>query len=213
MLRPCKIVSGEEKTKEGFQALCQISIRSVPKNISMLLSLLAQPTSFKHMHDLDGSDCSEISVRGQQSVRDLLLSHPWICCADSDGSDSEPDRDHGNDRGAAASAAAAQDAPAAAVAAPSTAPAGEAAQRDDWMSESNARRLFSDNAQAAEETNEEKQAARAERMKVRYCNLGENTITALAERSAKYDSESCSALASTATGARGLFRGSFTTML
>ena len=62
--------------------------------------------------------------------------------------------------------AAATDATAAATPEASQAVAEPAAQRDDWMSESNARPLFSENAVGAEETNEEKQAARAERMKV-----------------------------------------------
>ena len=40
-----------------------------------------------------------------------------------------------------------------------------AGKRDDWMSEANARPLFSADAAEAEETQEQKQAARAERMK------------------------------------------------
>ena len=134
------------------------------------------------------------------------------CCADSDGSDSEPDRVHGDGKGTAAnapaSAAAAQATPATTDAAPSASPAGEAAQRDDWMSESNARPLFNDNAQAAEETNEEKQASRAERMKVRHCIM-RSTITIIvhAEGFVMFNIDSHSALASIANRTIGSFRG------
>ncbi|KAK9827469.1 hypothetical protein WJX74_004333 [Apatococcus lobatus] len=105
-------------------------------------------------------------LKKERQKQNKVSKHAAKPASESDASDSEPAGTHAISKTTTASPAVT----AAAAAEDSKAPAAPAAQRDDWMSESNARPLFSDTATAAEETNEEKQAARAERMKARELN-------------------------------------------
>ncbi len=116
-----------------------------------------------------------------KAVRHAVAEHAhvhelntWFCAA-SEASDSELERT--GEKIAAASSPAAASGKTTETADGGTVhvndaanPPQPAAKRDDWMSEANARPLFSADVAEAEETPEQKQAARAERMKVRPVN-------------------------------------------